>query len=94
MSIEPVSFFNVSSLTIFVSTTPLTLAVDQAKERQNSILVSRRNLIGQSLSAEQEAKGTIYQGEMGAQTALAKGKTAATQSLFSGVSGALAAYNT
>ena len=36
--------------------TPLTLAVDQAKERQNSIVVSRRNLIGQSLRAEQEAK--------------------------------------
>lgn len=72
-----------------LSKTPMSVMIEQAMEMDLDVQNQRRNRLLQEQNLKQQAKGIRYEGEVGAETALAEGRAKARSSLLGGISGAI-----
>lgn len=72
-----------------LSKAPMSVMIEQAMEMDLNLNTQRRNRLLQEQNLQQQAKGIRYEGEIGAETALAEGRAKARSSLLGGISGAI-----
>ena len=71
------------------SGTPMSVMIEQAMQMDIDVQNQRRNRLLQEQNLKQQAKGIQYEGEVGAETALAEGRAKARSSLLGGISSAI-----
>lgn len=72
--------------------TPMSVMLEQATEMELDIQNKRYNRLLEQQNLKQKAKGIRYEGEMGAQAAIAEGKAQARSSLLSGIMGGVGSF--